>query len=186
MARMKKLFPFLLVAVFTTGVAAQEAAPAATLRSGGECFYDKHNQFKCVYFCLACDRTPRVRLIDGKGPGSFGKKGHAFNGEGWTTGFKLALTPGQHTVTMSYYFMGGAMIQGRPYNYSARSQDNLTVTFVAEPGHTYRASEMAFGYLGSQGWRPVIVDVTDKKTVHIVSELLPDPPPTDARPPLQR
>ena len=172
---MKKLLAIAIVAAAATGAQAQESAPAATLRSGGECFYDQHSKFKCVYFCLACDRTPRVSRIDGKGPSEFGKKGRQFNGGGWTTGFKLALEPGQHTVTMGYYFMGGTMVNGRPYSYSASSQRDQTVMFVAEPGHTYRASEMAFGDLQHESWQAVIVDVTDKKNIHIVSEHPPDP-----------
>lgn len=96
--------------------------------------------------------------IDTKGPKDFGKRGKWFGGK-----FKVALTPGQHSLTVEF-FQGG-------YNNSySGSTVPVNVSFVAESGHTY-VVECNVDH-SSGRWIPFVVDLTDKARPRIV----PPPP----------
>lgn len=134
--------------------------PTATLIQGGICAADKRdpNILKCQRssFVLGTDVSPRVSRIDGKGPQDFGlKPGDSFNPRGK---FQVSIAPGQHTVEMSYFQIGGG---------SAYTSEPAATTFTAVPGHTYSANAFVSGsrWTGPAHWLPLIYDETDKRIV---------------------
>jgi hypothetical protein len=152
--------PVILVAALTA-LGQTTPQPTATLKEGGTCALDKHDpsKLKCrkSSFLLSIDVSPRVSLIDGKGPEDFGlKPGDSFNPKGK---FLVSITPGQHTVQMSFFELGGG---------SYYRSEPLTVMFGALPGHTYSANALVSGsrLKGPTKWIPLIYDETDS---HIVS-----------------
>jgi hypothetical protein len=111
-------------------------------------------------------------MIDGKGPREFGRGrglGGTFNSQ-WSAGFRVAIPPGPHTVTVSFF---EALV------HTIMSSNDVEVSFNAEPGHTYEIDSVV---VAASKWVPIIVDVTDKNNYHIVA---PEPrrqPQTDAKP----
>jgi hypothetical protein len=154
---MKYLVVTLLAAL--TALSQINPRPTATLKEGGICGPDKHDPDKLncrkSSFVLSIDRTPRVSLIDSKGPKAWGLKSQGgFNPAGR---FVVSLPPGPHTVQMSFFehFSGSAPYVSEP----------STVSFTAVPGHTYAASALASGsrLKGPTRWAPIIYDETDNR-----------------------
>ena len=155
-----KYVMFFILAVAGFGQPAAE--PGATLKEGATCTVDNKDssKLKCrkSSFMLSVDVTPRVSRIDGKGPQAFGFKSRDyFNPRGK---FQVSLTPGEHTVEMSYFEIGGG---------SAYTSDPDTTSFTAVAGHLYSAIALVngSGLKGPSKWIPAIYDETDGKIVSV-------------------
>jgi ankyrin repeat protein len=144
------------------------SAPSATLRSGTTCYPEGRNSpsVKCMKQNFLSkgfyNVTPLLHLIDGKGAKDFGK-GKALHGtidtvapgtfnSNWDAGFKIPITAGRHSLTVSFQQTVGTMTSG---------SGNLTVAFVAVSGHSYIVDALVSPMM-SAGWSPIVFDDTEK------------------------
>jgi len=131
---------------------------AATVKGGSICYAGKSiGSIRCMRSNFLTkgllDTTPRLHLIDGKGPGRSGLGG-TFNSR-WDAGFKVPVTAGRHALTVSYHQSVGMN--------GALTSDDLTVAFVAAAGHSYVVDALVSGSTFSPGgWTPIVFDVTEK------------------------
>jgi ankyrin repeat protein len=146
----------------------QGSTPSATLRSGTTCYPEWRNEVsvKCMRQNFLTkgfyNVTPLLHLIDGKGANDFGK-GKALHGaintvapgtfnSNWDAGFKVPITAGRHSLTVSFQQSVGTMTS---------SSGNLTVAFVAASGHSYVVDALVSSMIPA-GWSPIVFDDTDK------------------------
>jgi hypothetical protein len=107
-----------------------------------------------------------LHLLDGKGPASLGKKEwrNSFNSS-WDGNFKIALGPGQHTLTVSSFdaiTSQGVFVT----TYLKRKSPAVNLSFVVASGHSYMVNAV-INY-NSEQWSYTIVDGTDKDHPEIV------------------
>jgi ankyrin repeat protein len=139
----------------------QGAEPTATLKGGTMCF-PRGAGLRCEPNNLATkmfgDRTPRLELIDGKGPLEYGKGrglGSTYNSR-WDAGFSVPLTAGRHSITVSFFLRSGSRVS---------QSERVGLAFVAVSGHAYSINSLVANPLAPNRWLPLVFDETDKTVV---------------------
>jgi hypothetical protein len=129
------------------------------LREGGQCDPGPSGGAYHCHEGLSTKRVVKVHQIDGKRADPLIRFGDR----------KFALSPGQRTVTVSYNEISTATVIILS-TITFTNSPNVDVSFVAEPGHSYRLDAVVTSKSNSGvQWYPLIFDVTQKGQEQLVA-----------------